>query len=268
MLKINIENLDGVDTAFHALYTEQTDGTFLLTGVEGMKTQEDVTKLQTALTKERTAHRTTKAEFAPVLASGLSVPDVVSLIDRKDELEAAANAGSDTKKIDQLVEARIKSRLAPLERENATLKTSVTEKDKELTTFKTEKTERTIGDAIRGAASKATGFHAHAIEDALMLGMRHFQIDEDGRVATKDGMEPAAWLVGLRDSRPHWWQQSGGGGAGGGGGKGSAGNNPFTSEHWNLTEQGTIIKADRAKAEQLAKQAGTSIGGRRPAAKK
>lgn len=268
MLKINLETLDGVDDAFHSLYTEQTDGTFKLTGVEGMKSQEDIDRLQTALTKERTDHRSLKTAYAPIVASGMKVDEVVNLIDRREELEAAAAAGGDRTKIDSIVEGRLKSRLGPVERERDSLKTQLAERDTELANFKTERTERTIGDAIKSAATKTPGFHPHAVEDALMMGLRNFSVDEDGRVVTKDGMEPSAWLVGLRDSRPHWWQGNQGGGAGGGQGKGSYGNNPFTAENWNLTEQGKLVVADRAKAEQLAKQAGTTIGGRQPAAKK
>lgn len=266
MLKINVETLDGIEASFHSLYTEQGDGTFLLTGVEGMKTQGDIDKLQTALSKERTDHRALKTAFAPIVASGMKVDEVVTLIDRREELEAAAAAGGDSKKIDGIVEGRIKSRIVPLERERDTLKTQLSEREKELEGFRTERTERTIGDAIRGAASKSQGFHAHALDDALLLGSRHFQIDEEGKVLTKDGLEPAAWLADLQAKRPHWWATSQGGGAGGGSGKGQGSNNPFSHAGWNLTEQGRMFKEDPAKAQQLAKTAGTTIGGKRPAA--
>jgi len=44
-LKIIEENLDAVDAVYHSLYTEK-DGKFQLTGVEGMKTDADIQRLQ------------------------------------------------------------------------------------------------------------------------------------------------------------------------------------------------------------------------------
>lgn len=40
--------------------------------------------------------------------------------------------------------------------------------------------------------------------------------------------------------------------------------NPFSADAWNVTEQGQVVKADAAKAERLAKAAGTTLGGPRP----
>jgi len=45
--------------------------------------------------------------------------------------------------------------------------------------------------------------------------------------------------------------------------------NPFTHDNWNLTKQGAIVKEHgTAKAEQMAKAAGTTVGGPQPTAKK
>lgn len=42
--------------------------------------------------------------------------------------------------------------------------------------------------------------------------------------------------------------------------------NPFSHEHWNMTKQGDFLKKHGTeKAEQMARAAGTTIGGRRPA---
>jgi hypothetical protein len=82
------------------------------------------------------------------------------------------------------------------------------------------------------------------------------------------GIEPEAWLTDLQTKRAHWWGPSSGGGAGGNRGGVDTSNNPFSHEHWNMTEQGKLVRENRAKAEQLAKLAGTTIGGQKPAAKK
>ncbi|WYV98923.1 hypothetical protein [Stenotrophomonas phage CM2] len=109
--------------------------------------------------------------MAPLLAHG-SVEEVVGFLDRREELEAAATGGGDKSKIDAIVEGRIKSRLAPLERERDTLKSKLGEVEGALSEFKTRENERVIGDAIRGAAAKTKGFNPAAIEDALLLGSR------------------------------------------------------------------------------------------------
>lgn len=66
--------------------------------------------------------------------------------------------------------------------------------------------------------------------------------------------------------QPHWWGETTAGGSRGGQG-GSHTSNPWSAEGWNMTEQGRMYVKDKAKAEQLAKQAGTTIGGPRPAKK-
>ena len=86
---------------------------------------------------------------------------------------------------------------------------------------------------------------------------------------SSQGLGPKDWLADIQKTRPHWWPESEGGGAGGNrSGTGSFANNPFSLEHWNLTEQGKITVSDHARAEQLAKAAGTTIGGGKPAPKK
>ncbi|QYW02037.1 scaffolding protein [Stenotrophomonas phage Siara] len=269
MLKINVENLDGIDASFHSLYTEQADGTFLLTGVEGMKTQADVDRIHTALTKERSQTRALRAELAPFQSHG-TTEEILGFLDRREELEAAAAGGGDKGKIDAIVEGRIKSRLAPLERERDTLKGRLGELEGEVNTYKTRENERVIGDAIRSAAGKTKGFNPVAMEDALLAGSRALTLDEDGRVVTKDGLDADSWMLDLQAKKPHWWLGSVGGGAGGANGGGGAEPNPYTHEHWNLTEQGKLLKADPAKADRLAKAAGheKAIGARRPDPKK
>lgn len=267
-LKIKIDTLDEVEDGFHSLYTEQTDGTFLLTGVDGMKTQEDVDRISAALTKERTNHRTLRNEVAPLLAHG-SVEEVVGFLDRREELEAAATGGGDRTKIDAIVEGRIKSRLAPLERERDGLKSKLTEAEGALGEYKTRENERVIGDAIRGATGKTKGFNPAAMEDALLLGSRALSLDEDGRVVTKDGLDAETWLSDIQQKKPHWWLGSVGGGASGGNG-GNAEPNPYTHDGWNLTQQGVLMKADPAKADRMARAAGhkQAAGARRPEPKK
>ena len=83
-------------------------------------------------------------------------------------------------------------------------------------------------------------------------------------VGVATGTAPDAWLADMREARPHWWPASSGGGARGSSGAGGFAKNPFSKTGWNLTEQARAVTADRTRAEQMAKAAGTAIGGPRP----
>jgi hypothetical protein len=111
-----------------------------------------------------------------------------------------------------------------------------------------------------------------ALEDVGILAERVLMLDDDGNVVTKDnvgvtpGLTPEQWLTELQAKRPHWWGPTAGGGAGGGR-QGPSGENPWSADNWNMTQQSAIYKQDPKRAEQLAKQAGTTIGGKRPTKK-
>lgn len=256
-----------VPSAYRDLYSER-NGKWELTQVEGIKTVEDVNRLQTALTNERNEHKSTREKLTPWSTLGMKPEDIQAKLDRIAELELLTK-DKDPGKIEELLEARLKSRIAPLEREREQYKQQLAEKDSLINQFQTERKQRTIHDAVRNAGKKV-GLLPAAIEDALIYGERVLDVTEDGKVITKDnvgvtpGLDPDVWLTDLKQARPHWWGET----AGGGGRGGSAGtrfaNNPFSADHWNLTEQGKILRQDPAKAAQMAKAAGTTVGGSRP----
>lgn len=265
-LKAIEETLEHVPEQFHELYTER-NGKFEFTGVEGVKTQADIDRIQAGLTKERTDHKKTKEKFAPL--ADRDINEVISALDRIPELEAAAEGKLDDTKIEAIVERRIKSKVAPIERERDLLKGQLAEKDTVITGFISKERNRAIKDTVREAAAKAKML-PEAQEDAFLLAERVFEVDEDGAVLTKDGVgctpgiDPVTWLTEMQSKRPHWWGESVGGGGRGNRGRVAAGDNPFTAEGWNMTAQGKLVQEDRAKAEAMAKSAGTTIGGRKP----
>lgn len=260
---------------FRGLFIEK-GGKWELTGIVGMQTDGNVARLETSLKKERDEHKETKAKLA--VWGDYKHEDVVAKLDRIPELEAAAGGKLDDAKIDELankrVEATLKSRLAPIERESAKVKKERDELAATVDEFKGKEVRRTIHDRTRAALTAAKVL-AEAQEDALMLAERVFEVTEDGNVVTKEGsgvpqgLDPAAWLSEIQPKRPHWWPASSGGGArGSSGGGGFGGKNPFSAEHWNMTEQGKVLR-DKGKeaAERLASAAGTTVGGAKPAAK-
>lgn len=244
---------------------KDVDGKFQL-DVDGMKPLAEFTVVHTALQKERTDHKKVKDKLA--LFGSLNPEEVSTQLARIPELELLSEGKVDDKKVEDIVNTRIHAKMAPVERERDQLKQKVTEKDTVINAFQVKEKTRSIHDAVSKAARTAKVLST-AEEDALVLAERVFEVTDDGAVITKDnvgvtpGITPDAWLQDMSAKRPHWWAPSQGGGARGGNGS-HTGPNPFSKADWNLTEQGQIFKLDRAKAERLAKAAGTSIGGKRP----
>lgn len=268
MFEEQYDSYDSIPAAVRHLYREK-DGKWVLIGAGEIKSVEDVNRLQESLRKEREDHKDTKKKLSRF--GDMDADDVLEKLDRIEELEAAAGGKIDEEKINQMVETRLKSKTAPLERKIGQLESDLKEKDTSLADYQQKDRRRTIHDHIRKAASGAK-IRDTAVEDALLIGEHVFDIDESGNVVTKDnvgvtpGINAEVWFTEVKQTRPHWWPESKGAGARGGDG-GAGGTNPFSADNWNLTEQGRLIKEDRSKAEQMAKSAGTSIGGPRPQAK-
>lgn len=269
MLELIYEAATDIPSGFASLYTEK-DGKWHLTGVNGMKSQGDIDRLQTALTKERTDHAAAKAALAPFTALGKTADELTALVDEEPTLrtQAAANGGKiDQAQIDQLVAAKV----APLERQI----TQLTATNAELTATNGELTgsikNGKIKDALRAAGVELKVVDT-AYDDVAMYGERIFDVLDDGSVVTKDGvgvtpgLDPKAWLTDQQKARPHWWPQSVGGGAGGGKGPGGV-TNPWSKDGWNLTAQGAFTRTHGEEAARnMAKAVGSDIGQTRPPA--
>jgi hypothetical protein len=240
-----------------------------ITGIDGVKTFTDYERLNGALRKERNDHKGAKDVVKKVL-NGRSVEDVLADLDEIPVLREQAEAAGDTKKIDQLVETKLKARLAPVERERDTFKTKVNELEGIVANNEVEKKTRSVRDVLRTAAVTAKVI-PEALDDVILVGERYFDLDEAGKVVAKDvpgitvGIDPSIWLTDMQQKRAYWFGTSGGGGAGGNRGGGITGTNPWTLKDWNLTAQGQMLKENREKAEQMAKVAGVPLtGGIRP----
>lgn len=265
LLKIRYAKKEDIPEKYAELYTEQ-NGEWVLTGVAGIKSDEDIARVQEGLRKEREDHKETKKKLARF--GDMDPDELFQKLDRIDELEAAAGGKLDETKINEMVETRLRSRVAPIERENKQLKADLAERDTTIQEFQSKERTRKITDITRAAAKKA-GVRDEAIDDAIMYAERLFEVNEGNEVVSRDGVgitpgiSPEVWLTDQRSVKTHWFPESKGSGARGGDG-GGFGNNPFSKEHWNMTEQGRLVQTDRAKAEQMAKAAGTTIGGPRP----
>lgn len=266
-IKTQYDTLDEIPEQYRDLYKE-VEGKYVLTEVIGIKTQADVDRIQEGLRKERADHTALKQKYS--FLNGLDIEEVQTKLDKYDELEASASGASTDEKVQKLVDAKINTIKGPLERQINKLTDELNAANGQVKTFQERETERKITDAVTQAARKLK-VQDTAIEDAMLTGRAHLTVDEDGNVVTKDGTGMAAglnaevWLTELQGKRPHWWGESSGGGAGGGRGNVGA-NNPWSKEHWNMTEQGRMYRENPAKAEQMAKAAGVAIGATGPKA--
>jgi hypothetical protein len=295
-LKLAYDTIDEVPEAHRELYTEK-DGKHHFTGVEGMKTAADVEAVHTGLRKERDEHKTTKAKYAgytklvnPETNAPFEKPeDLQAILDELPTLRASAEAGGgkSAEAVTKQVEAHKKTLEGTLGREITTLKDTNAKLQAKVAMFEDDMRVAAIRNTVMTAItdSKIGKFEPDAIEDALMYAERHMEVDEERDAETGDliikgvrtrdgvgvtpGLEAAAWLSEMQPKKGHWYLPSEGTGPTGNRGNNGGGNNPWSASNWNLTAQGAYFKQyGRDKAEQMAKAAGTTIGGPPPAAAK
>lgn len=268
-LKALYATIDEVPEAFRPLY-EERGGQFHIAKIEGIKTDADVARVDRSLQAERKAHGELKQRWGTFFGDK-KPEDIQAMLDRIPELETIAQSKNiDENKLNEIVEGRMRSKLAPIERQAQTLQGQLQEAQGVIEQYKQKETTRTIHDGVRGEASKLKVIDS-AVDDVLMYAERVFEVTESGELVTKDGipgvapgLSPNVWLTEMQQKKPHWWPTSRGGGAGGGhGGQGMA-DNPFTAENWNMTAQGRLYQENPARAKQMAELAGTTVGGPRP----
>jgi len=278
VLKDTHEKLEEIPEEFQSLYTEK-DGKWELTGIQGVKTQGDVDRVTESLRRQTNLHKETKIKLA--VWAELDHDEVVVKLDKFPELEAAAKGKLDEAKIEEIVSRRvdgtIRSKLAPVERQNKELKKENGELKESNVKFVAADRTRSIHDSVRKALTSSKVL-PDAQEDALILADRCFEIrEDDGKIVTRDnigitpGLDATGWLSEIQERKRHWWPDSvGGGSKGSGAGVGiTGGKNPWGAEHWSMTEQGRVFREHgKERCEQLARAAGVAFGAMKPAEKK
>lgn len=265
-LKAKYESADQIPEGFNSLF-EEREGQFILTGVEGLPTVADISRLEGALVKERNDHKRLREEVKTKY--GEFDPEQFAK-DRDELADLRLRVKDGDSKSDEVLEQRLKIRLAPLEREKEKFKIEVEAlkaKESELTGFIARSQ---IESHIRKAAEAAKVTNT-AIDDVVMLGVNLFEVTSDGQVIARDdskismGATPDIWLSDMKEKRPHWWPMSQGGGSSGGRDMSSGGANPWSKNNWSLTEQGAYMqKHGREKAEAAARAAGVKVGATSP----
>lgn len=264
-LNISYGSIDDVPEAFRPLYKADESGAVTLSNIVGLKTQEDVNNVSGALNKERNEHGQTRSRLNALLG-GRTVEEVQADLDELPALRAGQQGAGN---VDEQVQARLLQHTAPLQRELDTSNETVKDLKAQVAQYQQREQQRVVGDAIRtGAAS--TKMLQEAVGDVEFMAQAIFEVNENNQVVAKEGIpgvtpgiSPEVWLTDLKQKKPFYWPQSVV--AGGKGGTGApGGNNPWAKDTWNMTQQGVIYAQDPKKAEQLAAQAGTTVGGLPP----
>ena len=270
-LKREYATEDDVPSEVRSLYDEQ-DGKFVLQAtIEGMKTTDDIERVQTALRKEREAHKETQKRLS-ALPEDLDPEKLQADLDELEELRASKDGKPDDDKIEEIVTRRLARAVGPVERERDQLRNQLSEVEQERDSLRGTIRTGTLHSEIRKAAETAK-VEGTAVEDVLLFGERLFEIDEDGAIVPKEnsplgaGTTVSEWLEQARESKPHWFPRSQGSGSRGGEGNFEGGKNPWSKEGWNLTAQGRYItKHGEERAKRTAESVGSFIGATKPPA--
>lgn len=278
-IKTIYEKKEDIPEAFVDLYVER-GGKFELTGVEGVKTQADIDRVQEALRKEKTDHKAAKEALQKFgdLDPEKAAASIEELAEANARLAAITKDGTINEgAVQERIEAAVTRAVGPLQRDKKSLESQIAlrdktilEKDAEVGTLQGTMKRSRIEGLLRDTAIAGKVLPT-AIDDAVMVGATMFE-DIDGKLVTKDGvgvtpgLEPKEWIKDMQEKRPHWWPASvGGGSRGGAGPTGANAGNPWSPAGWNLTNQGKYIKEHgEAKAADAAKSVGSHVGATKP----
>lgn len=279
MLKTIYEKQEDIPEGYEKLYRER-NGKWELHGIEGVKTQADIDRVQEALRKEKTDHKVTKESLQKF--GDLDPEKVPAALEELEEVKAQLATATKEGKVDEgavqeRIEAAVNRAVGPLQRDKKSLETQLANKDKTIAekdgevqtlqgSIKRNKIEGILRDNAIGAKVIAT-----AIDDAVMVGLGMFE-EVDGKYVTKDGvgvtpgLAPTEWYKDMQEKRPHWWPASVGGNSRGGGAPlGRHADNPWSPAGWNITAQGQYVKQHGiAKANEAAISVGSKVGDTKP----
>ena len=251
-LKFKFKSREEIPAEHAGLYVER-DGAFVL-DAEGATDKAKADEMRNHNVELRKQIEDLNARFA-----GVDPEEFRKLADEKRQLEEQnqLKAGE----VDKVVENRIKTLKADLEKQ---LSTVTTERD----SLTSRLTAIQIDQGVLTAATKR-GLRPTAIPDITARARIVFKLvngaprafEADGTTVRygKDGVTPMTleeWVDAQVADAPHLFESNAGGGAAGNGAGGAAGSgrsvkNPFRKESWNLTEQMKLQKTDPALAARL-----------------
>jgi len=205
MLKLKYESKEEIPSEHLSLYVER-DGAWML-DVDGLKTDEDVSRLKKALDSERDAHKKSKADAKRFESLESKLDKILSA--GKDEDEDEDEDPPDDKKGGKNLDPTL-NRLRKQMESQAKVLEDMQKRNSEL---ELENKQKSIVDQIR---KLATGkIRQEAIVDLEAIASQ-LQFTDDKELVSNDGTPANEWLDGILKTRPHWKPINVGGGATGG----------------------------------------------------
>lgn len=266
-LKAILADIGEVDEKYRDLYTQKGDK-WEFTGVEGVKTQADIDRLNVALANERTATSKVKIDLKAAtdkltVWEDLDADDVKARLEKLDTYETGNKVPELAKnfeatvvsRVAQVLDGKVKAETVKLQRALDDANAKLTAATGQVTEYQGRESTRTVHDAIRAEAVKQKVL-PEAIADLLLVAGQELKLT-DGKVLTEDGRDPIQVIEDYKQKRPYFWPVAQGAGGRGGNGAGGdlGGDNPFKRDGWNQTKISQLVAKDPARAARLAEQA-------------
>lgn len=165
-------------------------------------------------------------------------------------------------KIDALRDRWLKQAQRDYERKISNLQKIATDREQALVAVRNRLQRERIGNAVRSAAARIKGFAETAGDDAVLVAMQIFSLDDDDNIVGKDEtgsvmygrdgkpITPFEWLEMQQDQRPHWFYVDGGTGMRAAGSSGRS----VTYSREKARKDPVAYVAARRDAEKLGKE--------------
>ncbi len=255
-MKRSYAKKEDIPQEFLALYEERDGKWVLKVEIEGLVPKEKIDEFRTNNIALQKQLDDLKKQFEGIdpEAAKKAVEEA-----RKKEEAVLIKEG----KIEELLTKRTEAMRADYDKKLKDLQTAQQKAEAELAKIVIEK-------GLAEAAAKGKVLSS-AVDDVVMRGRGIFKMQEGKAVALnadgtaifgKDGkpLTIEEWVGQLPASAPHLFEPTSGSGArGAGSGGGGARKNPWSKEHFNLTEQGKLVRENLPEAKRLAAEAGKSI---------
>ena len=211
-LKVELDNLDGLDDAVKSLYKQSDNGKFRL------DVEDESAGLKSALQKEREARKSLEKA---VNEGRMSQTELQAKLQELEEEKLKADG-----KTQELAARQAERMKAEFEKQAQEKQAALDAAINRAQAYEAKVFE----NQFRTAGAKLEDFHANAIDDAILRAKSMFKLDDSGQAVAmdaegnvlygKDGKSPLLpheWLESMRDTAPHWFKAQSGSGTGGGG---------------------------------------------------
>ncbi|MES0071921.1 hypothetical protein [Mesorhizobium sp. M0058] len=267
-LKTILEKLDGVDDAFHTMY-EEKDGKFILQ-LEGIDDHPAVIALKNGHTNSKRERDEARRKLTDAEKKLKGLPEDFDAAEwerlkTEDEARQADPEGKDVRKqVETAVAAKERQMTT---RHEAALRAKdevIAEKDQTISGLTGDLRTTLVGDGLTKELVKA-GVKPTLLKAAQRMFEGDVEIvEEDGkriaRMKTDLGGDELGKFIGnwaqSDEAKDFIAAPTGADERGGGRNLRLGETNPYAKDTWNITQQGALLKSDRAKAERLAKTAG------------